>query len=81
MSSLERLRSPMPKVIFEGHYDEESNMSKLRGCKMSPRFQCSFPRKCFLFLFDDWKREAYEQIWDADENMMSRIEEQKRIQK
>ena len=79
MSFLNRLRNPQP----EGLNDEESNMSKLRGCEsevqMSPKFQCSFPRKCFLFLFDDWKREAYEQIWDADVKMMIRLEEQKRI--
>ena len=75
MSFLDRLRNPQPmlKVILEGLFDEESEV------QMSPRFQCSFPRKCFLFLFDDWKREAYEQIWDAEE--MRRLEEQKRIQK
>ena len=81
MSSLDQLRNPQPESLYE----EESNMSKLRGCEsevqMSPRFQCSFPQKCFLFLFDDWKREAYEQIWDADEKMMRRLEDQKRIQK
>ena len=101
MSFLDRLRNPQPilKVILEGLYDEESNLSKLRGCEhiikaiwrdvknyyqsaveMSPRFQCYCPRECFLFLFDDWKREQYEQIWEADEKMMRRIEEQKRIQ-
>ena len=97
MSFLERLGNPQPilKVLFDGLYDEDSNLSKLRGCehviqaiwrevkkyyqsavKISPKFQCFCPRKCFLFLFDDWKREAFEQIW----NEKRKLKEQQRSQ-
>ena len=44
--------------------------------KISPKFQCFCPRKCFLFLFDDWKREAFEQIW----NEKRKLKEQQRSQ-